>query len=77
MRNLWHEFKKYLSPQEKAEHRAKGLCFFCHDSFSQDHKCAQRQKLQLHFIEATGLEIVEKTQADKQTLNFFAYYDKP
>lgn len=42
---------KSLSAEEEAEHRSKNLCFYCHGKFSKDHKCPQRQKMQLHFIE--------------------------
>lgn len=41
---------KMLTAEEEAEHRAKNLCFFCHEPFSRDHRCAQREKLQLRFI---------------------------
>lgn len=33
------------------EHRAKRLCFYCHQRFYRDHSCSQKEKLELQLIE--------------------------
>ncbi|KAK4276253.1 hypothetical protein QN277_019221 [Acacia crassicarpa] len=40
-----------LSPEDEAEHRAKNLCFYCHEQFSRNHSCPQRHRMRLQFME--------------------------
>ncbi|XP_054814737.1 uncharacterized protein LOC129315194 [Prosopis cineraria] len=56
---------KILSADEEAEHRRKNLCFYCHENFSRDHRCPQRQRLQLHFIEVNDVP-EEVTQSEEE-----------
>lgn len=46
-----YRFQSKMTPSELEEHRAKGLCFFCHERFTPGHHCAQRQKAQVFFME--------------------------
>ncbi|XP_028791570.1 uncharacterized protein LOC114747408 [Neltuma alba] len=48
---------KASTAEEEAEHRQKNLCFYCHDKFSKDHKCPQRRRMLLHFIEYEEAEV--------------------
>ena len=43
-----------LTYKEREEYRAKGLCFFCHERYTRDHKCVQKQDLQLLLMEQNG-----------------------
>ena len=53
---------KLLSPDEEAEHRVKNLCFYCHQKYSRDHRCPQRERFQLHYIDNSDL--VDDTHGD-------------
>lgn len=46
-----YRFQTEMSPAELEEHRAKNLCFWCHERFTPGHTCPQRQKSQVFFME--------------------------
>ena len=46
-----NKYSRVISPEQEAEYRMKNLCFYCHKKFSWDHKCPQRQQMQIHYIE--------------------------
>lgn len=46
-----YKFQSKMTPNEFDEHRAKGLCFFCHERFAPGHMCPQRQMAQVFFME--------------------------
>src|ERR1044072_251671 len=51
-----YAFQKKLTPKEMDEHRAQGLCFFCHEKYERGHDCPQRKKTQVFLMEVLNPE---------------------
>lgn len=62
---------RYLTPAERADKQAKGLCYFCDAPYDKGHKC-QIQQTQLFAIEIPGLDDEEYGEDGvEETLEMF------
>jgi hypothetical protein len=53
----WPKFQ-CLSPDELAEKRKKGECYFCPEKFTQDHNCSMRRVYVMELDDQEDLEII-------------------
>lgn len=66
-----YRFQTKMTPAEFDEHRAKNLCYFCHDKFTPGHTCPQRQKMHVFFmeIEEQGIALEEEMKAEEKVVD--------